>query len=111
MLKISRGGTKLKFRNKFRPNAPIIEATQWFKSGDHPQDGDEGEDKVVRYYRHPDNYGARACDRCGHTMHQHGWIDSPGDGHIVCPRDWITKDGNGYYPCKPAAMKRRYEQV
>lgn len=70
---------------------------QWFKNGDHPDDGDERhptegwryEGRVVRYFRHPDIPGETICNDCGQTMHDHGWIDAGVDGLTVCPGDWV----------------------
>ena len=73
---------------KFRKKP--IEATQWFRNGDHPQDrcyyiDDKSPDrflsegKVVRYFRHPDIPGKSICKHCGLSMHKHGWIDVPED--------------------------------
>ena len=62
------------------------DASRWFKNGDHPLDACEifdagsgpfqGEGKVVRYYRRPDDDENRQCERCGNIMHLHGWIDT-----------------------------------
>lgn len=49
---------------KYRKKPVVIEAVQWFKNGDHPEDGNQRfvsgefagelyEGKVVRYYRNP----------------------------------------------------------
>ena len=110
---------------RFRTKSVVIEATQWFKNGDHPKDNvwrsfeDTGfrpteprEGQVVRYYRHPDVDGQTVCSKCGHTMHVHGWIDTLGDGHNVCPADWIITGVEGeYYPCKPDVFNLTYEKV
>lgn len=90
-----------------------VEAHQWFKNGDHPGDDCEtfvdsetgkpfqGEGKIVRYYRTPDLDGQNACEKCGYIMHDHGWIDVPTDGHIVCPGDLIVTIAKGkWVPCK-----------
>lgn len=59
----------------------------------------DGEGRVtlpnaVRFnlYRHPDVPGTTVHDTCGHTMHDHGWIDPAQsfhvqhkDGIIICP--------------------------
>lgn len=107
---------------KFRKKPVVIEASQWFKNGDHPQDGDEVftsgefegekyEGKVVRYYRRPD-IPNRQCEECSHTMHHHGWIDTLEGGHIVCPGDWIITGVRGErYPCKPDIFAETYEAV
>lgn len=83
---------------------------RWWEHGDHPE---------VGYYRHPpvDPITGRVSvesdaismghlrhadvperyrdSGCGYYMHQHGWIDSPGGGHTICPGDWITTDEVG----------------
>ncbi len=105
---------------KYRKKPIVVEATQWFKNGDHPEDNCEtfdagngpyqGEGKVVRYYRHPHVPGVHVCKHCGHTMHHHGWIDTLEGGHTVCPGDWILTGVAGErYPCKPDIFERTYE--
>lgn len=111
---------------KFRKKPVVVEATQWFKNGDHPADACvllsghanrtvTSEGKVVRYYRHPEIKGTSACISsipCDHTMHLHGWIDTPEGGHTVCPGDWIITGVQGErYPCKPAIFDATYERV
>ena len=108
---------------KFRKKPVVIEAHQWFKSGDHPEDNRQtiivdngetflGEGKVVRYYRTPDLDGQDPCKHCGVIMHSHGWIDTLEGGHIVCPNDWIiTGVKNERYPCKPDIFDATYEPV
>lgn len=107
---------------KFRKKPVVIEATQWFKNGDHPQDasvliqGNTGsflsEGKVVRYFRHPSIPGHSICSKCGLPMHEHGWIDTLEDGHNVCPGDWIITGVKGeHYPCKPDIFAETYEPV
>jgi hypothetical protein len=104
---------------KFRKKPIVIEATQWFKNGDHPKDdvtrgeatnGEEWEGLVVRYYRRPDDDGFRVCEKCHSLMHYHGWIDTLEGGHIVCPGDWIITGVAGeIYPCKPDIFEATYE--
>lgn len=120
---------------KFRKRPIVIEATQWFKNGDHPQDdcrhigGAEtgaphpqmylSEGKVVRYYSHPEIPGTKVCGYCNNMMKDHGWIDTVQGGHTVCPGDWIITDdrvadvrGHGhYYPCKPDIFAATYEPM
>lgn len=97
---------------KFRKKPVVIEAVQWFKNGDHPDDGTNGEGRVVRYYRRPDDSGARACQQCGRPMHNHGWVDTLEAGHNVCPGDWIITGVKGErYPCKPDIFAATYEVV
>ena len=119
---------------KYRKKPVVIEATQWFKNGDHPQDyskttqGLEGgeireftgeyrkerdwEGSIVRYFRRPDEDGQSACKHCGDIMHNHGWIDTLEGGHIVCPGDFIITGVSGEnYPCKPDIFAATYEPV
>lgn len=111
---------------RYRKKPVVIEATQWFKNGDHPQDEclvvhqdpasttqfepfiSEG--KVVRYFRNPNVDGQHVCEHCGCIMHDHGWIDTLEGGHIVCPGDWIITGVKGErYPCKPDIFAATYE--
>jgi hypothetical protein len=119
---------------KFRKKPVVIDATQWFRNGDHPDDytasreviddgytqlvsGQVAQDRqwegaVVRYYRRPDDNSKRACEHCGIRMHDHGWIDTKEGGHIVCPGDWIITGVAGErYPCKPDIFEATYEPV
>ena len=109
-----------------------VEATQWFKNGDHPldysrdHDGFEGGElrtftaaerkannwgsDIVRCYRHPNGDGETPCKHCGQTMHVHGWIDTLEGGHIACPGDWIITGVKGeMYPCKPDIFEATYQ--
>jgi hypothetical protein len=108
---------------KFRKKPIIIEATQWFKNGDHPNDGDgfyvgiDGnikrcEGKIVRYYRHPSFNKVSICDNCAGLMHHHGFIDTLEGGQTVCPGDWIiTGIKREYYSCKPDIFEMTYERL
>ena len=119
---------------KFKKKPVVIEATQWFKNGDHPLDyskshdgfdggelrvftgeerkANEWEGDIVRYFRRADVSGESTCKHCGLTMHVHGWIDTLEGGHIVCPSDWIITGINGeHYPCKPDIFDKTYEPV
>jgi hypothetical protein len=117
---------------KYRLKLPPVEAAQWFKNGDHPEDyvgdtqgfdhgevrnfpGDERrargwEGNVVRYFRHPDIDGATPCEACGAIMHDHGWIDQGEYGRTVCPGDWVITEANGRrHACKPNVFEARFE--
>ncbi len=98
---------------KFRKKPVVIEAHQWFKNGDHPDDGGPTtEGDVVRYYRHPRKYNEDLCQHCGMRMGDHGWIDTLEAGHNVCPGDWIITGIKGErYPCKPDIFAETYEEV
>lgn len=101
--------------SQFRKKPLLVEATQWWKNGDHPEDpkGTEVEGKVVRYFRHPAVPGETICRHCSIRMHEHGWIDTKQGGHTVCPGDWIiTQPGTvpvEYYPCKPDIFAATYD--
>lgn len=107
----------------YRKKPVEVEATEWFKNGDHPNDGtevfEEGEfkgelleGKVVRYYRTPDFDGQEECKHCQKLMHIHGWIDTLEGGHIVCPGDFIITGVEGeMYPCKPDIFHKTYDAV
>jgi hypothetical protein len=100
--------------SKFRKKPVVIEATQWFRNGDHPEDGNDGEGEVVRYFRRPEpEYaGAVLHELCGVQWHDHGWIDTLEGGHTVCPGDWIITGVQGeHYPCKPDIFEATYEPV
>jgi hypothetical protein len=108
----------------FRKKPVEIQAVQWWKNGDHPDDGVgeivpdlagyyvRQEGAVVRFFRHPDVPGQQTHDRCGQTWHEHGWIDTIEGGHTACPGDWIITGVQGErYPCKPDIFEATYELV
>lgn len=73
---------------KFVKLPVVIEATQWFKMGDHPA--------VVEYLTF-------------NGMAGHGWVETLEGGHIVTPGDWIITGVKGeHYPCKPDIFKLTY---
>lgn len=93
----------------YRSKIVVVEATQWFKNGDHPEDNvfrpfeDAGkvpaeprEGLIVRYFRHPKISGESICQYCGMTMHTHGWIDKIAENR-VCPGDYIITSIHGVY--------------
>ena len=116
----------------YRKIPVVIEATQWFKNGDHPMDHApfefidqpteqdrnryneylQTEGKVVRRYRDPEFSGELKCSICGGKYHDHGWIDTLKGGHIVCPGDWIITGVKGeHYPCNPDIFALTYEDA
>ena len=73
---------------KFKKKPVVIEATQWFKHGDHPE--------VKPLY--------------GFTGK--GWISTLEGGHEVTPGDWIITGVKGeHYPCKPEIFEMTYDPV
>jgi hypothetical protein len=97
----------------FRKKPVVIQATQWFKNGDHPEDGDiKNEGNIVRYYRHSTVNGTAICNQCANRFSDHGWVDTLEGGHIVCVGDWIITGVKGeHYPCKPEIFEMTYERV
>ena len=96
---------------KYRPKANIVEATQWFKNGDHPHDRSVvirtpssnflSEGKVIRRYRRSDVSGKDLCPDCDKTYHVHGWFEAHPNGHDekVCPGDFVvTYEDDMYGP-------------
>jgi len=72
---------------KFRKKPVVIEATQWFKHGDHPavKPANQGKDALI------------------HTL------EGP---HFVTTGDWIITGVKGeHYPCKPDIFEATYERV
>jgi hypothetical protein len=73
---------------KFRKKPVVIEATQWFKNGDHP---------AVTRFR----------DDMSESI---GWVKTLEGGHIVDRGDWIITGVKGeHYPCKPDIFEMTYE--
>lgn len=114
---------------KYRKKPVVIEAHQWLKNGDHPEDrvgeklqdpftDDEyfrAEGAVVRFFRHPELPGDHVHggeNGCGRTWFDHGWIDTLEGGHTVCPGDFIITGIKGErYPCKPDIFAQTYDLV
>ena len=119
---------------KFKKLAVEVEASQWFKNGDHPLDyiGDvDGYDKgrpktfsaefrkandwsggVVKRFRHPYIRGTHVCAKCGHTMHVHGWIDQDSEGITVCPGNWVVTELDGRYSVvNDSLFRQTHEEV
>ncbi len=85
---------------KFRKKPVEVEATQWYKNGDHPDDGetDAVEGKIVRYFRNPSWDGEVECSVCGIRFHEHGWIDT---------QDWFEEHPKQYMDALREMGKRR----
>ncbi|WP_431881844.1 PGDYG domain-containing protein [Micromonospora chalcea] len=102
-----------------------VQAAQWWRNGDHPEDGvgelapdpaggeyRRVEGAVVGFFRHPGYPGDETHERCGRTWHEHGWIDTLEGGHRVCPGDWIVTGVQGErWPVKPDIFRATYEPV
>jgi len=78
---------------KFRKKPVVIEATQWFKHGDHP---------MVKQT---------------HTVELNmvtpqAYIETLEGPHLVTSGDWIITGVKGeHYPCKPDIFDMTYEPV
>lgn len=114
-------------------NIHLEEVHQWRRNGDHPNDyanpfdgfengepktftpeecqANEWEGQVVRYFRHPDIDGQTVCDICGHTFHEHGWLDHPDKGSKVCPGDYIEGSNGDYIVLKQSIVNEYYTVV
>jgi len=74
---------------KFRKKPVIVEATQWFKDGDHP--------------------AVRPSRFTGVTKRL-GVIDTLEGEHVVTPGDWVITGVKGeHYACKPDIFELTYE--
>lgn len=75
---------------KFKKKPLVIDATQWFKDGDHP--------------------AVKIWDRGGH-VYPNGMalINTLGDEMTVRPGDWIIDGVNGYRLCRPDTFAATYE--
>ena len=87
---------------KFRKKPVVIEATQWFKHGDHPM------------VRTPvDEVNANWSEKLqGLPLGSLGLIDTLEGAMYVNPGDWIITGVKGeHYPCKPDIFEATYEAV
>ena len=76
---------------KFRKKPVVIEATQWFKMGDHPMAKQMGTID-------PETNEPQAC------------ILTLEGNMLVTPGDWIITGVKGeHYPCKPDIFELTYE--
>lgn len=106
---------------RFQTIPHLVEATRWFKNGDHPDDNvfrprggqtpkEPQEGLVVKRYRSKDVDPEMHCPYCGDFIRNHGWIETVGGGHIVCPGDWIvTGPDGGRFPVRPGAFMKEYQ--
>lgn len=107
----------------FRVKNPFVEAFQWFKNGDHPNDeshmidGPDGvpflsEGKVVRRFPQQGLSGDELCKECNRTFVDHGFIgNDTGWVILVCPGDYIANVKCKYTAIKPDALLKEFEPV
>lgn len=85
----------------------IIDATQWFRVGDHANVSGR---TIPEYYSH-----IIRCGKCGHRIESHGDIktlEGKGAAQEVCPGDWIITGVKGEnYPCKPDIFAATYDEA
>lgn len=117
------------YRMKRAPGISI-NAHQWHRNGDHPEDRCEtftgsdgkplqGEGHAVRYFRDPSVLGDSPCMHCGERMHDHGFIDQrdpgPDEGKVettVCPGAYVIDLPIGRRYALPADIfQREYEPI
>jgi hypothetical protein len=85
---------------KFRKKPVVIEATQWFKHGDHPKVYPATTGDAETWY----------ADLVGVKTKDLGMIDTLEGEHYVTPGDWIITGVKGeHYPCKPDIFAMTYE--
>ncbi len=87
---------------KFRNKPVVIEATQWFKKGDHKE--------VIEHI----GCTYRMCPVCGGDADVEPifYIKTLEGNMYVTPGDWIITGIKGeYYPCKPDMFEQTYEKV
>ncbi len=106
---------------KYRKKPVLLEATQWFKNGDHPQDhstpidtsgrGEKlTEGQVVKFFRSLNIPGGRFCSECGNVMQKHGQINGLNGEEVVHPGDYVVTDAKGrFYVLRPEEFERLYE--
>ena len=96
---------------RFKKLAPEVEATQWFKNGDHPLDGEpETEGSVVRYFRDPDFNGTSRCPFCSMRYEEHGWLDVEA-GSMVCPGSWVVTDEGHIFVIRELYFRMNYVEI
>lgn len=93
----------------YRKKPALVEATQWFRNGDHPSDNSTpigrpggssttlSEGEVVKHF-HEGIPGDRVCMECGNVMRRHGLITGlNGEEETVHPGDYILTDSKGRF--------------
>ena len=85
---------------KFRKKPVVIEATQWWTHGDHPE--------VKPVFKHgPNDEHWKPT-----VLTVEGWIQTLEGEHRVSAGDWIITGVKGeHYPCKPDIFQMTYEPV
>lgn len=108
----------------YQKKPPVVEATQWFRNGDHPMDnsrpidrpdGDEmlTEGFVVKFFSWFHIPGDRFCPECGNAMKRHGIIEGlNGEEELVHPGDYIVTNAKGrFYRRSQKEFEEMYDPV
>lgn len=108
----------------YKKKPPVVEATQWFRNGDHPMDQSTpierpsggpilSEGQVVRFFSWLHIPGDRFCAECGSAMKRHGIIDGINDEEeLVHPGDYIVTKSNGrFYRRGQKEFEEMYEPL
>jgi hypothetical protein len=91
---------------KFRKKPVVIEATQWFKNGDHPNVVMCWFDESGKIRWAPGDSGLINI----HCCVERAAIETLEGWHMVTPGDWIIQGVKGeFYPCKPDIFEMTYE--
>lgn len=92
---------------KYRKKPVVIEASQWFKIGDHAEVEDVPDPGRTLHMC--------VCSICDKPMLQHGRVKTletfdDSSKHRVCPGDYIITGIKGeHYACKPDIFAATYE--
>ena len=88
---------------QFKKKPTVIEATQWFKLGDHP-----AVVKAIKGYN-----GAISTEEVFSGTYTDTYAIETLEGNMeVTPGDWIITGVKGeQYPCKPDIFELTYESV
>ena len=93
---------------KFRKKPVVIDASQWFKLGDHTE---VRRLEPTEWQKTHQECLSETCHVCG-SKSEHGHVGTLEGGHVVCPGDWIITGVQGeHYPCKPDIFEQTYEAV
>jgi hypothetical protein len=98
---------------RLRKKAVEVDGYEWFRNGDHPEDGPrDQEGAVVKFFKRHGVNPLNECSQCTRPMGLHGWIDTLEGGHVVCPGDTIITGVEGErYPIKPGIRNKTYDVV
>ena len=87
---------------QYRKKPVVIEATQWYKDGDHPNVVEIPAKVLDTIEARTDAVGINDCR----------WIGTLEGGHIVSPGDWIITGVQGeLYPVKCDIFYATYDKV